>query len=33
MTEARAFINPKMQNYHTLKAGLALSGNSAVSDP
>lgn len=29
MTEARAFINPKMQNYHTLKAGLALSGNSA----
>ena len=29
MTEARAFINPKMQNYHTLKAGLALSGHSA----
>lgn len=29
MTEARAFINPKMQNYHTLKAGLSLSGNSA----
>ncbi|WP_060512491.1 hypothetical protein [Pseudomonas sp. NBRC 111124] len=29
MTEARAFINPKMQNYHTLKAGLVLSGHSA----
>lgn len=29
MTEARAFINPKMQNYHTLKAGLGLSGHSA----
>jgi hypothetical protein len=29
MTEARAFINPKMQNDHTLKAGLALSGHSA----
>ncbi|MEN5305817.1 hypothetical protein [Pseudomonas sp. TWI628] len=29
MTEARAFINPKMQNYHTLKAGLALGGHSA----
>lgn len=29
MSEARAFINPKMQNYHTIKAGLALSGHSA----
>lgn len=29
MSEARAFINPKMQNYHTLKTGLALSGHSA----
>lgn len=29
MSEARAFINPRMQNYHTLKAGLALTGHSA----
>lgn len=29
MTEARAFINPKMQNYHRLKAGIGLSGHSA----
>lgn len=29
MSEARAFINPKMQNYHTLKAGLTLSGHAA----
>ena len=27
MSEARAFINPRMQNYHTLKAGLILSGH------
>ena len=29
MYEARAFINPRMQNYHTLKAGLALGGHAA----
>ncbi|BBH44222.1 hypothetical protein [Pseudomonas sp. KU43P] len=29
MSEARAFINPRMQNYHTLKAGLALTGHAA----
>ncbi|EKT4458325.1 hypothetical protein ABGT18_01655 [Pseudomonas putida] len=29
MSEARAFINPRMQNYHTLKAGLALTRHSA----
>ncbi|MFJ3075372.1 hypothetical protein [Pseudomonas sp. NPDC087029] len=29
MTQARAYINPRMQNYHTLKAGLALTGHAA----
>lgn len=29
MYEARAFINPRMQNYHTLKASLALGGHAA----
>ena len=28
MSEARAFINPRMQNYHTLKAGLGASKQS-----
>jgi len=29
MSQARAYINPRMQNYHTLKAGLALTGHAA----
>ncbi|BBH44315.1 hypothetical protein KU43P_07920 [Pseudomonas sp. KU43P] len=29
MSEARALINSRMQNYHTLKAGLALTGHAA----
>ncbi|MGF6394850.1 hypothetical protein [Pseudomonas plecoglossicida] len=29
MSQARAYINPRMQNYHTLKAGHALTGHAA----